>query len=1008
MSRFQTIPKYYQAEPLPIVQNLAFPPFKLEHRYKGVYERAGFDVLSPDGPRRPYASRSRQGSQTSLATSEPRNEFYGSHMLGSLLAHSLGQSHHSLRHAKSDLETTLPDREPDIRGVGNNNVKGLQISTGVELKQPYRGRVSNPTLPRINQGATNYQQSALVPPIRKAHAPSLPNYSAANSSSVTSPTVAMSQKPPFHMGTGETLSLTSDQPSNASFTFGANSIASSQKTESPELKGYQENICAPQVYPDSYHDVSSELKAREHDNNVQMLANHHYASLPQGNGVTMEYGSQHVQNPQSPTSHFPTGGQAAPFVPITKKMKQRQSQEQMERRQTLTRKKSLKKINQIDLALNGLRGDVELHRLLLLLAPLHSSIIAGVPRFSYQNAPMPITQPHEPGSDRLHGSTSTTDHSTLDYQQFLSTEPQSDKYRQLQILMVLLIILRQLDLSVDEDEDDVVAAELQRQLALLKILAGSNLQIESPNTRRKTLIKLARENDIDVDAIMMLSPDQTPKVSPCKSKIMTPGITIDQTDVSKSHVSPQVPGIIVEDTSSDNQKKSAHSQLETPQKPKKHVSVMTPPTQAVEAPKYSPCALVEDLEQLIDRSISELELTLKNSSMLRLSSTTDDFADMLSTASYELVQPLFVKPEGDTSHPEVKFVQLPQLPSTYAMDSIDEYSGINPFYSDDLNSGFGASRSPTNGQAFQNPGIHDINRKTTQSLLNSSENGVPIGSGPGVIPKKLILKKTTYVPPSVDDKPWEPISLAKVKVDNASETTLETSRLQRVGLFSYQLDAYPEYARQSSALRTPNSYIIPLETLDLSNPYPTADLGDQGSPLLPLPDNTPPGHGPCRSCLQEILPGSRGSQKPIFAILGELSGQWHRGCFRCTYESCSVVFSREVQCYVFADAPYCQFHYHMVNNTVCEMCATGIEGECIENELLQKWHLHCLRCLKCTRNIKEDYYLINGDIYCERDGGDIIQGVSSIDNDGNYRGLNHNDRVERRRTRLLFVDGQTL
>lgn len=188
--------------------------------------------------------------------------------------------------------------------------------------------------------------------------------------------------------------------------------------------------------------------------------------------------------------------------------------------------------------------------------------------------------------------------------------------------------------------------------------------------------------------------------------------------------------------------------------------------------------------------------------------------------------------------------------------------------------------------------------------------------------------------------------------------------------------------------------------------YPRFDFGADLSPLMPIVSRHPPGQGPCRACASNIDPDAKGPLRAIFSRLGDLLGQWHRGCFSCSHPECQVAFSKHVQCYVYADHPYCGFHYHQVNGTLCELCSIGIEGECIENELLQKWHLHCLRCLKCRRTIRDDYYLINGDIYCEHDGKNIILGQDLIN--GENRGLTQNDKVERRRTRLMFVDGQTI
>lgn len=96
-----------------------------------------------------------------------------------------------------------------------------------------------------------------------------------------------------------------------------------------------------------------------------------------------------------------------------------------------------------------------------------------------------------------------------------------------------------------------------------------------------------------------------------------------------------------------------------------------------------------------------------------------------------------------------------------------------------------------------------------------------------------------------------------------------------------------------------------------------------------------------------------------------------------------------------------------MNDTLCQRCLKGIEGECVENELHQKWHLHCLTCHQCKCQINKDYYLINGASYCEEDAVKIIkEGGSYEDMSGNVKtgGLTTSDKVEKRRTRIMYVE----
>lgn len=183
------------------------------------------------------------------------------------------------------------------------------------------------------------------------------------------------------------------------------------------------------------------------------------------------------------------------------------------------------------------------------------------------------------------------------------------------------------------------------------------------------------------------------------------------------------------------------------------------------------------------------------------------------------------------------------------------------------------------------------------------------------------------------------------------------------------------------------------------NPFPKSVIGD-GYPKFrdsDLPLRNPPGHGRCRKCDEEVHCDAKGPQKAVFSKTGELSGQWHRGCFSCAYDGCSVKFNKHVACYVLLDNAFCHHHYHLLNGTMCLSCNQGIEGECIENELKQKWHLNCLQCSRCSNNINKDYYLINGDIVCEKDAGTMIEKMRD-------QGMLDTSKIEKRRTRMMVID----
>lgn len=157
------------------------------------------------------------------------------------------------------------------------------------------------------------------------------------------------------------------------------------------------------------------------------------------------------------------------------------------------------------------------------------------------------------------------------------------------------------------------------------------------------------------------------------------------------------------------------------------------------------------------------------------------------------------------------------------------------------------------------------------------------------------------------------------------------------------------------------------------------------------------GAGPCRTCKKRVDPMARGLMKRIFSRSGELSGQWHRACFRCSWQLCPLIFNKNDVPYVLLDNAFCYHHYHLLNDTLCSSCGRGIEGECIENELKQKWHSQCLCCTRCSYAIKDDYFCVNSDIYCARDAIIVLAERERL-------GLLTSDRVEKRRTRLMYLD----
>ncbi|VEU19993.1 DEKNAAC100606 [Brettanomyces naardenensis] len=153
----------------------------------------------------------------------------------------------------------------------------------------------------------------------------------------------------------------------------------------------------------------------------------------------------------------------------------------------------------------------------------------------------------------------------------------------------------------------------------------------------------------------------------------------------------------------------------------------------------------------------------------------------------------------------------------------------------------------------------------------------------------------------------------------------------------------------------------------------------------------PPGKGPCRKCHKPILPG----QKSIWSKDNQLSGQWHRRCFSCY--ACSTKFSKGQSCYVYNDRPYCETHFHELNGSLCRICGKGVEGECLQNEVNEVFHMDCLKCSYCGVPIRTDYFIYNGQVMCENDAKEQMMLMREGNNGA------ESDKVVKRRTRMMYV-----
>lgn len=115
--------------------------------------------------------------------------------------------------------------------------------------------------------------------------------------------------------------------------------------------------------------------------------------------------------------------------------------------------------------------------------------------------------------------------------------------------------------------------------------------------------------------------------------------------------------------------------------------------------------------------------------------------------------------------------------------------------------------------------------------------------------------------------------------------------------------------------------------------------------------------GTCRGCSQLI------TGKSIKAADGRLTGRYHKDCFVC--KTCAAPFAT-ADFYVHDNNPYCEQHYHQLNNSLCKCCDRGIEGQYLEIEGEQKFHPRCFTCSTCKVALRDDYFEFGGMPYCQR------------------------------------------
>ncbi|KAI9669499.1 MAG: hypothetical protein M1829_005088 [Trizodia sp. TS-e1964] len=174
----------------------------------------------------------------------------------------------------------------------------------------------------------------------------------------------------------------------------------------------------------------------------------------------------------------------------------------------------------------------------------------------------------------------------------------------------------------------------------------------------------------------------------------------------------------------------------------------------------------------------------------------------------------------------------------------------------------------------------------------------------------------------------------------------------------------------SLALQSPESPMDPAISGGYFNRIPNENTHKPPPPIRRPTQSK----GSCRGCGEEIF----GKSADI------------------TSNSCKSGF-KTTTFYVIDNNPYCELHYHKLNNSICQSCDCGIEGQYLETEKKQKFHPACLTCTDCREVLQEDYFEMNDQVYCERDALKIVQQTQFL---GGNTGRKN---PERRTTRLMMM-----
>jgi hypothetical protein len=116
--------------------------------------------------------------------------------------------------------------------------------------------------------------------------------------------------------------------------------------------------------------------------------------------------------------------------------------------------------------------------------------------------------------------------------------------------------------------------------------------------------------------------------------------------------------------------------------------------------------------------------------------------------------------------------------------------------------------------------------------------------------------------------------------------------------------------------------------------------------------------------------------------------------------------------YVFDGKPFCDYHYHEANNSLCAApgCGRPIEGPCAVSHAGHRYHPEHLTCdyedeaneKRCDERLA-DYWEIEGRMLCDRHVRVVEQDLMGVGLDDG--GIGTDSRAMKRKTRFIDIAG---